>query len=116
MPVMKKEIELDDGTKLWVKQASGLQKLPFEAKMARIFRQFRHFGTDQTKWNEDQQEEFLSAMEDAECGMMDQMAILVPQCIDDESFDVNSLTPDELRNIYLFIAGVSESDGAPPLE
>ena len=31
MPVITKEIELDDGTKVEVRQASGFEKLPFES-------------------------------------------------------------------------------------
>ena len=44
MPVLKKEIELADGTKIWVRQASGMEKLPIENKQATVFRKVRHFG------------------------------------------------------------------------
>lgn len=30
MPVLKKEIELDNGKKIWVRQASGMDKLAIE--------------------------------------------------------------------------------------
>ena len=41
MPVAEKEIELEDGSKILVKQASGRKKLKIEAIQARVFRQFR---------------------------------------------------------------------------
>ena len=58
MPVLKKEIELSDGKKIWVRQASGMQKLKIENKQARVFRSVRHFGLDPTEWTEEQQTEF----------------------------------------------------------
>ena len=53
MPVITTEIELNDGTKVEVRQASGFEKLPFESMLAKAFRKFRHFGVDNTKWSED---------------------------------------------------------------
>ena len=46
MPVLKKEIELSDGKKIWVRQASGMEKLPIENIQAKVFRKTRHFGAD----------------------------------------------------------------------
>ena len=45
MPVMKKEIELDDGRKIWVRQASGMEKLKITNIQGKAFRKMRHAGT-----------------------------------------------------------------------
>ena len=54
MPVLKKEIELNDGRKVWVRQASGMDKLKIEAKQGRVMRKCRHFGSDLSKWTDEQ--------------------------------------------------------------
>ena len=41
MPVAEKEIELDDGSKILVRQASGRKKIKIEAIQAKVFRKFR---------------------------------------------------------------------------
>ena len=46
MPVLKKEVELNDGRKVWVRQASGLDKMKIEAKQGRVMRKCRHFKPD----------------------------------------------------------------------
>ena len=38
MPVKKKEFELDDGTTVWVRQASGMEKLKISNIQAKVFR------------------------------------------------------------------------------
>ena len=63
MPVMKKQFELN-GQEVWVRQASGMERLRFETLLAKTFRKFRHFGPDQSKWTEQQQEEFLAHVEE----------------------------------------------------
>ena len=100
MPVLNKEIELDDGSKILVRQASGMEKMPFESILAKAFRKHRHFGFDQSTWTEEQ------------------MLMLVPPCVLTEDFDVNTLTADELRDIFMFVRGGAEGDeeGAPPLD
>ena len=97
MPVLKKEFELNNGTKIWVRQASGLEKLKVETRQARVFRKCRHFGIDPSEWSEEQQEEFANLLEDEDCGIQDQISLWVPGCIIDEGIDVNTLTSEELR-------------------
>lgn len=116
MPVITKEIELNDGTKIEVRQASGFEKLPFESMLAKAFRKHRAFGVDNSKWTEDQQEEFMESLEDLGGSMHDQMLKLVPPCIITDDIDVNTLTAEELRDIFIFIRGGSDEDGEPPLD
>lgn len=114
MPVMKKELTLDDGRKVWVRQASGMEKLDIEVKQQRVFRKFRHFGSDPSEWSPEQHEQFAEALDDAGAGMTDQIKSWVPACIIDEGFDVDSLTSEELRTILMFVRG-DTSEGAIPL-
>lgn len=115
MPVLKKEIELDNGRVVWIRQASGMDKLKIEAKQGRVFRRFRHFGADPTEWTEEQMEEFLDECDKEGCGFEDQVEAWVPNCIMDEELDIDTLTGEELRNILLIIRG-DDSEGAVPLE
>ena len=113
MPVLKKEIELNDGRKIWVRQASGMQKLRIENIQAKIFRKFRHFG-DPTEWTDEQNEQFVEALDEAGGGVTTQMAEWIPNCILDEDIDVDTLTSEELRNLLAFVRG-DDPDGAIPL-
>jgi len=113
MPVLKKEIELEDGRKVWVRQASGMQKLKIENIQAKVFRQFRHFG-DPTEWTDEQNEEFVAALDEAGGGVTDQIAAWVPGCIVDEDVDVDTLTSEELRKMLMFVRG-DDPEGAVPL-
>ena len=92
MPVMKKEFELNNGTKIMVRQASGLEKLKLETRQAKVFRKLRHFGPNPSEWSEKQQEEFALALDEAGCG----------------------LTSEELRELLGFVRG-DDLDGAIPL-
>lgn len=114
MPTMKKELTLEDGRKVWVRQASGMEKLDIEVKQQRTFRKFRHFGADPTEWTAEQHEEFAEALDDAGAGMTHQIKSWVPACIMDEDFDINTLTSEELRTILMFVRGDS-GEGAIPL-
>ena len=114
MPVLKKEIELSDGKKIWVRQASGMQKLKIENKQARVFRSVRHFGLDPTEWTEEQQTEFAEKLDESGAGMVAQMEAWVPDCILEENFDIDSLTSEELRDIISFVRG-DDIEGAIPL-
>ena len=114
MPVLKKEIELNDGKKIWVKQASGMLKLKIENLQAQTFRKFRHFGADPSEWTEEQQEEFASALEDAGGGMTSQIEAWVPNCIISEDIDIDDLTGEELRELLMFVRG-DDPEGAIPL-
>lgn len=112
MALLKREFELN-GKKVWVRQASGMERLHFESILAKTFRKFRHFGPDQEAWTEDQQEEFLVALEDAGAGFTDQIARLVPPCLP-EDISVDELDSDELMEVYNFVKGGDE-EGAVPL-
>lgn len=113
MPILKKELELDDGRKVWVRQASGMERLKLEASQARVFRSFRHFGPDPTEWTEEQQLEFADAMDNAEAGPNAQIEKWVPECILEEDLDINTLTTLELHAILRFVRG-DDPDGAVP--
>ena len=115
MTVLKKQFDLGS-KKIWVRQASGMERLRFETILAKTFRKFKHFGADQSKWTEEQQEEFMVALEDAGAGMFDQLEILVPKCIIDD-VDMNLIDRDTLMEIYDFVRGdEAEGDGSIPLD
>jgi hypothetical protein len=114
MPVLKKEIELDDGRKVWVRQASGLDKLKIEAKQGRVMRKCRHFGSDLTQWTDEQQNEFLDMCEDAGCGFTAQVEAWLPTCLLDDEIDANTLTSAEMVRILNVIRG-DDNEGAVPL-
>lgn len=115
MTVLKKQFDLGS-KKIWVRQASGMERLRFETILAKTFRKFKHFGADQSKWTEEQQEEFMVALEDAGAGMFDQLEVLVPKCIIDD-VDMNLIDRDTLMEIYDFVRGdETEGDGSIPLD
>jgi hypothetical protein len=113
MPVLKKEIELDDGSKVLVRQVSGLERLALDAKQARVFRSMREFGANPLDWSEDQQMQFAEALDEADCGPAAQIANWVPLCILSENVDVNDLTSSELQEILRFVRGDDEGGGIP---
>ena len=115
MPVLKKEFELDDGTKLMVRQASGLEKMKLEAIQARVIRQCRDYGMNVEEWTEEQHMDFMFKLEDAGAGIDKQAAEWLPVCIlEPEGFDANILTAEEGRMLLAFIRG-DDPDGAIPL-
>ena len=114
MPVMKKEIELDDGRKIWVRQASGMEKLKITNIQGRAFRKMRHAGTPD-KWTEEQNEEFAVMVDEMGGGIETQIETWVPACILDEDIDVNMLTFEELNTILQFVRG-DDGDGAVPFQ
>ena len=114
MPALKKEIELNDGRKVWVRQASGMQKLKIEAIQARIFRKFRHFGQNPAEWTEEQNIEFSDALDEAGGGMEAQIEAWVPSCVLDEELDIDTLTTTELMSLLSFVRG-DDPEGAIPL-
>ena len=116
MPVLKKEFELDDGTKITCRQAGGMIKLRIENIQARVFRDHMHFGLDTTEWTAEQQKTFADALEKEGAGMEDQIKTWIPKCvIEPKEFDIDSLTSEELRMILGFVRG-DDPDGAPPLD
>ena len=114
MPVLKKEVELDDGRKVWVRQASGLDKLKIEAKQGRVMRKCRHFGSDLSQWTDDQMDEFLTMCEDEGCGFTAQVESWLPTCLLDEEIDPTTLTSGEMVRILNVIRG-DDDEGAVPL-
>ena len=115
MTVLKKQFDLGS-KKIWVRQASGMERLKFETILAKTFRKFKHFGTDQSKWSDEQQEEFMVALENAGAGMFDQLEVLVPKCIIDP-IDINLIDRDMLMEIYEFVRGdEKEVEGSVPLD
>jgi len=116
MPVMTKEFELEDGSKILVRQAGGMTKLRIENIQARVFREHMHFGLDPTEWTPEQQNEFTDALEAAGAGMDAQMEAWIPKSvIEPKGFDVDDLTSKELRMILGFVRG-DDPEGAPPLD
>ena len=116
MPVLTKEFELTEGLTITVRQAGGMTKLKIENRQAKTFRKYQHFGLDTTEWTDEQQSEFATALEEAGCGMEDQINEWVPNCIvSPKDFDIDNLTSQELRMILGFVRGDDE-DGALPLE
>ena len=114
MPIKKKEIELEDGNTVWVRQVSGLERLEIEAKQAKVFRSMRDFGTNPLEWTVEQQEEFAAELDVQGAGPVAQIAAWVPLCILSEDVDVNELTGGELQTMLRFVRGDDE-DGAVPL-
>ena len=112
MPVMKKEIELDDGTKIWIRQASGMERLKITNIQGRAFRKMRHAG-DPSDWTEEQNEEFALLVDDLGGGVDAQIATWIEPCILDEDIDINLLTFEELNTMLQFVRGDDE-DGAVP--
>ena len=114
MPVLKKEIELNDGRKVWVRQASGLDKLKIEAKQGRVMRKCRAFGSDLTQWTDEQMDEFMDLCEQEGCGFTAQVETWLPTCLLDEDVDPETLTSEELVRILNVIRG-DDNEGAVPL-
>ena len=119
MPVKQRLFELEDGSKVWVRQASGLEKLKIEGCHARAFRKCRHFGQDMSTWTEEQQDEFWELIEDMGGGLTAQIAHLAPLCIqkydDGRECDVNHLKSEEILLMLPFIKGEDE-EGSIPLD
>jgi cyanate lyase len=114
VPVLKKQIELEDGSMVWVRQASGLEKIKIESLQAKAVRQCRDFGSP-TDWTIEQNEQFLDIIEGLGGSLEDQMNEWVPNCILEEDFDINKLTSNEMRTILGFVRG-DDPEGAIPLE
>jgi hypothetical protein len=112
MPVMKKEIELDDGKKIWVRQASGMERLKITNMQGKAFRKMRHAG-DPTEWTEEQNEDFAVMLDEMGGGIEEQIRDWVPPCIIDEKIDANMLTFDELQRILQFVRGDDEAGAVP---
>ena len=119
MPVMKKLLEMPNGRKLWVRQASGMEKLKIEAAAAKAFRKCRHFGTNPMEWTDDQQDEFSDLIDEMGGGLEEQVATLIPKCVinweDGSKCDVDMLLSEEILSILPFIKG-EDNEGTLPLD
>lgn len=113
MAILKKQFEIGS-KKIWVRQASGMERLEFETILAKTFRQFKHFGLNQIEWTDEQQEEFLAALEDAGAGMNHQIRTLVPPCLIDD-IDINLIDSMQLMEIFDFVRG-GDAEGSVPLD
>ena len=107
MPVKKKEFELDDGSKIWVRQASGIEKLKISNLQAKVFRQFANKG-EPTDWDDETNLSFSDALDEAGAGLQAQIDQWLVPCVIDDSFDVNLFTVDELLPILAFVRGDDE--------
>jgi len=107
MPVKKKEFELDDGTKIWVRQASGIEKLKISNIQAKVFRTFMDKG-EPSEWDEETNMHFSEALDEAGAGLQDQIDNWLLPCVLDETFDVNLFTVEELLPILSFVRGDDE--------
>ena len=118
MPIKSKQFELTDGKKVWVRQASGLEKLPLETAHAKALRKCRHFGMDPTTWSDDQQDEFFDLVEGYGAGLDSQIRTLIPLCVgkyeDGTQCDSAELLSEEIVPLLAFIRG-EEDEGAVPL-
>ena len=112
MPVMKKEIELNDGRKIWVRQASGMERLKITNIQGKAFRKMRHAG-EPSEWTDEQNEEFAALVDEMGGNMEDQISSWVPPCILDEDIDPNLLTFEELTTILSFVRGDDEEGAVP---
>tara|TARA_Y100000004_G_scaffold189250_1_gene244563 strand:- start:67 stop:423 length:357 start_codon:yes stop_codon:yes gene_type:complete len=112
MPVAEKEIELDDGSKILVKQASGRKKLKIEALQAKVFRQFRDKG-DPTDWDMSVHEEFSDALDEAGAGIEAQVEAWLPGCIITEGVDLDDLTSQEIMRVLNWVRGDTEEASIP---
>ncbi len=113
MPVLQKEIELDNGQRILVRQASGMEKIEIEARQAKVFRKVRHFGNNPLEWSSEQQEEFADLIDEAEAGPSSQIKDWIPNCILSEGVDINTLTSAELMKLLSFVRGDDEEGGVP---
>ena len=107
MPVKKKEFELDDGTKITLKQASGMDKLKLSNAQARVFRTFN--TEDIENWDNNQQLELADALDKEGCGIEAQLTDWLPKCIiEPADFDIDLFTLEELMPLLAFIRGDDE--------
>ena len=91
MPIKKKEFELDDGTKVWVRQASGIEKLKISNIQARVFREFQERG-DPADWDTETNIEFSDRLDEEGGGMEAQIDNWLSPCVISDDFNVNLIT------------------------
>ena len=119
MPIKKKLFELEDETKVWVRQASGLEKLKIEGIHATAMRKCKAFGSDMTKWTDEQSDEFWNVIEEMGGGLTAQIEHLIPICImsmeDGSECDINMLKSEEILPMLPFIRGDDGEGDCVPL-
>tara|TARA_R110002051_G_scaffold260066_2_gene319844 strand:- start:1296 stop:1661 length:366 start_codon:yes stop_codon:yes gene_type:complete len=117
MPILKSEIELSDGKKIWVRQATGMEKIGIESVQAKAVRKCRHFGSDPSKWTDEQNEEFLELIDSLGGSVEDQVNNWVPVCVLENEYGITAddLNSEELRSVLAFVRG-DTNEGAVPLE
>ena len=120
MPINKKLFELENGQKVWVRQASGLEKLKVEGIHATCLRKCRAFGPDIQNWTDEQQDEYWDLVEEMGGGLTAQIEQLIPLCLmsyeDGTDVDVNNLKSEEIMPMLAFIRGdatAGEGDAVP---
>lgn len=112
MPIAQKEIELNDGSKIMVRQVSGRKKLKIETIQARVFRNFKGKGEPQD-WDMDTHEEFADALDKAGAGIEDQVDAWLEECIISDNLDLDDLESDELMRVLSWVRGDDESAAIP---
>lgn len=113
MPIAQKEIELNDGSKIMVRQVSGRKKLKIESIQAKVFRGFRDKG-EPTDWSMDTHEEFADALDEAGAGIEAQVDAWLEHCIiSPEDIDLDDLESDELMRVLSWVRGDDESAAIP---
>lgn len=112
MPVARKDIELNDGSVITVRQVSGKKKLKIEARQAKVFRNYRHFG-EPTEWTTEQHEEFADALDEAGAGLQAQVDEWLEECIVSEGINIDDLTSEELMNVLSFVRGDLDIEKSP---
>lgn len=112
MPVAQKEIELNDGTKIMVRQVSGRKKLKIETIQAKVFRTFKDKGEPQD-WGMDTHEEFADALDLAGAGIENQVDAWLGECILSEGLDLDDLESDELMRVLSWVRGDDETASLP---
>ena len=115
MPVKKKEFKLDDDTKLWVRQASGMEKLAISNIQARIYRKFIKDHGEIDKWSDELTQDFSDSMDEEDAGIQAQIKEWLVKCIlpeeGKEVFNPNYFTIEELMPILNFVRG-DDDEGA----
>jgi len=112
VPVKKKEFKLDDDTTVWVRQASGMEKLAISNIQAKVYRDFIKSHGETDKWSDDISQEFSDNMDEEGAGIQAQIDQWLIKCIipeeGKESFDPNYFTIEELMPILGFVRGDDE--------
>ena len=112
MPVKKKEFKLDDDTTVWVRQASGMEKLAISNIQAKVYRKFVTSHGETDKWGDEVGLDFSAAMDEEGAGIQAQIDQWLVKCLLPEegkdAFNPNYFTIEELMPILGFVRGDDE--------